>query len=560
MAKMHKDMAKAISYFRSGTLKEAEHLFKNILRRFPRSMQALHYLIQISLRNNDYDSLIAYLTKAIELEPTNPEHHNNLGVLLKSTGRIDEAIEHFKKAIHCDRRFVNAHYNLGNAFKIKGCFDDAATCYQTVLQIAPHDYEAWNNLGNVFQEQERLEEALACYEKAIHVYPEFALAYSNMGAIFQGQGLFEKAYQCYDMALKIDPRLTSAINNMGVAHREEGRLDKAHTYFRNAMKIDPSDPESYWNEAITYLLEGRLMEGWQLYEWRFRKKDCPVIDRKFSNLRWTGASIQDKTILLCAEQGLGDTVQFIRYAPLIAEKGAKVVVECQKELVSLVQTVKGIGEVIEKNKELPAFDEWCPLLSLPMIFETTLETVPANVPYFEVHPEKKTQWKQRLFHDPAGFRVGLAWAGNPKYRHDRIRSCPFELFARLKEVEGVVLYSLQKDVANKPHQVLSGGAIIIDYMEEVRDFSDTAALIDNLDLVISVDTAVAHVAGALGKKVWTLLRYSPDWRWMLHRRDSPWYPTMKLFRQPKFGDWESVIDEVLCELRHYVSLWRKSYG
>jgi ADP-heptose:LPS heptosyltransferase len=250
---------------------------------------------------------------------------------------------------------------------------------------------------------------------------------------------------------------------------------------------------------------------------------------------------------------MGDTVHFIRYVPLVAGKGARVIVECQKELVGLVRSVKGVDAVFEKGGELPVFDVWCPLLSLPLLFATTLKTVPANIPYLFAQEELKETWRQKVIGDQPGFKVGLVWAGNPKYRHDRIRSCPLELFAGLEEMKGIQLYSLQKGGAEGDAKSRLQEMGIIDYMDEVNNFADTAALIENLDLVISVDTAVLHVAGAIGKRAWALLPYAPDWRWMLNRTDSPWYPTMKLFRQPKFGDWESVLKEVTQALRKEIS-------
>lgn len=547
-------MQQAISTYQAGNVPQAEHIFKKILKRFPHNVQAMNFLRLISYRKGDYDSAIRYVKTAIKCNPADADNYYNLGFLLKSRGNLDEAIECFRKAIHYNPHFINAYYNLGNALKMTGSFDEAAASYQMVLQLDPKDFEAWNNLGNVLKEQDRLDEAIPCYEKALQINPDFALAYGNLGAALQDQGLLEKAYQCYQKALEINPRLISAFNNMGVALREEGRLDEAMAYYQKAIQVEPDDAEAHWNKAITYLLAGNFKEGWKHYESRFRKKDVSVIERTFSQPRWDGGSIEDRTLLLYAEQGLGDTVQFIRYAPQVAERGAKVIVECQKELVTLVQSVKGVEEVIEKGKELPVFDVWCPLLSLPLTFATTLETVPAHVPYMRVKSAMKEKWRERLLKDPPGYRVGLVWAGNPRYRHDRIRSGPLELISRVGEIEGIVLYSLQKDAGGQKVHSFPEEVNCIDYMAEIKDFSDTAALIENLDLVISVDTAVAHVAGALGKHVWILLPYAPDWRWLLNRQDSPWYPTMRLFRQPSRGDWESVVANVLTELRHQCSI------
>jgi Glycosyltransferase family 9 (heptosyltransferase) len=282
------------------------------------------------------------------------------------------------------------------------------------------------------------------------------------------------------------------------------------------------------------LLAGNYRVGWKLYEWRFRKKDFIVVERNLSQPRWDGGNESGSTILLYAEQGLGDTVHFIRYVPLVAERGLRVIVECQKALVTLMKSVPGVFEVIEKGKEVPAFDTWCPFLTLPLLFGTTLESIPENIPYLRVQTEKKEKWRRQIMCDPPGFRVGLVWSGNPAYRHDRIRSCSIELLEPLGKLERLVVYSLQKGAVVQHVEHRSCGLKLINYMEEMNDFSDTAALIECLDLVISVDTAVLHVAGALGKDVWALLPYVPDWRWMLNRKDSPWYPTMRLFRQPNF--------------------------
>jgi len=554
--KIQNKLQKAIAYFQAGNLSKAESIFKEILRLAPQSREAVHFLGLISYRKGDSEAALKYLKKEIDLNPADTTLYNNLGVLLKGNGRLEEAIEYFRKAIHSNPDFLDAHYNLGNALHMKGNLEEAITCYRNVLHLKPGDYEAWNNLGNVLKEKECFDEATASYQEALQINPNFTLAYSNLGTVFQDQGEFEKAKQAYQKALEIDPRFLSAYNNMGVAMREQGYLDVAIAYFQKAVDINPADSEAHWNMAITSLLAGKLAEGWREYEWRFKRKNVIVVERMFSQPRWNGSDIQGRVIVLYAEQGLGDTLHFIRYAPLVAGKGATVIVECQKELVPLVRSVQGVADVFEKGAELPAFDVWCPLLSLPLLFATTSESIPANVPYLQVQKEMKETWRQRVLGDPPGFRVGLVWAGNPKYRHDRIRSCPFELFRKLGEIEGVLLYSLQKGGAAGQAKLPEGKTDLIDYMEEVRNFADTAALIENLDLVISVDTAVLHVAGAIGKRAWALLPYAPDWRWLLNRKYSPWYPMMRLFRQPKYGDWESVLNEVSCELRKEISLKR----
>jgi len=544
-----RNLKKAISCFQSGNLSKAEDIFRKIVNKSPDVLLALRYLGLIAYQKGDHDAAVKYMHQVLELDPSDAKTHNDLGFLMKSHGLLDNAIASFQRAISHNPVFSDAMYNLGNAYHMKRQFDRAIEYYRRALQLDPQDFEALNNLGNAFKDKGYLEEAKDFYVKALMIKPDFGLALNNLGTVFQDQGQFEDARQLYRRTLDINPGYVPAHNNMGISLLEENRLQESLSWFEQALALDPEDAEAHWNIAIASLLIGNFDEGWKKYEWRFRKKDFLAVERNFSQPRWDGKNVKDLTILLYAEQGMGDAIQFIRYAPLLAEKGARVIVECQKELISLVQGVEGVAEVIEKGKVLPAFDRWCPLLSLPLHFGTTLETIPTNMPYFKVKQEKKKQWQERVRNDPPGLRVGLAWAGNPAHRKDRQRSCPRELFRPLARLEGTTLFSLQKGESFKNTENLWGEQCLIDHMEEVHDFSDTAALIENIDLVISVDTAVAHLAGALGKNVWVLLPHAPDWRWLLHRSDNPWYPTMRLFRQPKFGDWDSVIKNVLTELR-----------
>lgn len=548
------DLNTAIQYFQSGNLLKAEAILRKILKKSPWNVEALRSLAMIAYRREDHDAAVKYLKKAIAQDPKDAATYNNLGFILKSKGLLDEAIDYFRKAINNKPFFSDALYNLGNALHMKGRLDDAIECYRETLHINPRDFEAWNNLGNVLKDKGSTEEALEAYEKALQFNPDFFLAYNNLGTVFQDQGQFEKARQSYQQSLTLNPRYIPAYNNMGLSYLEENRLQESMSWFKRVLALNPDDAEAHWNMAFAFLLAGNFGEGWQEYEWRFRKKNTTLIERKFSQPRWDGKDVKDSTMLLYAEQGMGDVIQFIRYVPLLTRKGATVIVECQQELASLIRNVEGVGEVIEKGRVLPPFDIWCPLLSLPQVFGTQSETIPADIPYLLVPQEKIRQWKEKVLSTPAALRVGLVWAGNPAHRNDRKRSIPVNLFRPLPAIKGIVLYSLQKKrvFQNKESPLVENS--LIDYMDEVKDFSDTAAFIDSLDLVISADTAVAHLAGALGKKVWTLLPFAPDWRWMLNRAESPWYPTMRLFRQPKFGDWESVIDEISCKLRKEMSL------
>ena len=296
------------------------------------------------------------------------------------------------------------------------------------------------------------------------------------------------------------------------------------------------------------LFSGNFKEGWKEYEWRFNAFPSIYQNRNFSIPLREGSDVSGLTVLLFSEQGFGDTIQFVRYAPLVAKRGAKVILECQKELVSLLQTVEGIHKVIVHGSELPEFDVYWPLLSSPLFFDTNLENIPQKIPYITPDNLLVEKFHNRVQNDKAKLKIGLSWAGRPTHSNDIFRSVSLDLFSPLAQIEDVTLYSLQKGEAAKQMEIKPIGWKIIDYNNEINDFSDTAGLIANLDLVISVDTAVAHLAGAIGKPVWTLIPFAPDWRWMLNREDSPWYPTMRLFRQSSPGDWESVITKVKDEL------------
>jgi len=365
-----------------------------------------------------------------------------------------------------------------------------------------------------------------------------------MGLILQEKGLFDEAEEYYQKALQINPYHEYTYNNLGALFKENGQLDKAMQCYRKALQLNPHNAEIHFGYSLAFLLSGNFQEGFKEYEWRWRTSKFIPYHRDYSQPAWDGSDIKGKTIAIHAEQGFGDTIQFVRYTSLIAARGAKILLICQNHLASLFKNVEGVHQVIGEDEELPSFDFHCPLLSLPLLCKTTLDTIPAKVPYIAVEPRLVQQWKEKL-HDRK-LRIGLSWAGNPQNERDHLRSCPLSIFSPLSQLDDIVFYSLQKEIYNKT--VNHAETFLIDLTEEIKDFADTAAIIESLDLVISVDTAVVHLAGALGKPIRILIPYSPDWRWMLDRKDSPWYPSMRLFRQPSFGDWESVIADIKDEL------------
>jgi len=410
---------------------------------------------------------------------------------------------------------MNIHKAIQSAHKYHqaGNLDQAEVLCKKILKKQPKHFDALHLLGFICYQSKDYNSAISYLQKAIHINSADAVAYNNLG-----QSFLEKV-----------------------------QIHEALFYFQKAIQLKPDYVLAHFNKSLALLLSGDFKEGLKEYKWRWKLEEHQM--RNFSRPLWNGSFIKDAAILLHTEQGLGDTIQFIRYAPMVAAKGAKVIAECQKELATLLKSVQGIHQIVIQGEELPAFDLHCPLLNLPLVLNTTLENIPAKTPYINADPLLIQKWRERVRDDNGVVKVGIAWAGGPRHKKDRYRSCSLGVFSPLAQLDDITFYSLQKGDAAQQAKNPPEGIKLIDYMEEIKDFSDTAALIENLDLVISVDTAVAHLAGALGKPVWTLLSYAADWRWMLNRDDSPWYPSMRLFRQPSLDNWMPVMDRLISELR-----------
>jgi hypothetical protein len=367
----------------------------------------------------------------------------------------------------------------------------------------------------------------------------------NLGNAQARLGRHEEAATSYRQAARLRPHYPEAHSNLGNALLEVGHVEEAARCYEEALRQDPEHPSAHWNRAWLRLLCGDFERGWEEYEWRWVTGNAAP--RHFRQPVWDGSALWGATILLHAEQGLGDTVQFVRYAPWVKEAGGRVVVECQARLAPLVRTVAGVDEVVEAGSTLPPFDTHAGLLSLPRIFGTSVKTLPAEVPYFTLDATRIERWRARLA-QAGGFKAGLVWAGSPTHKNEHSRSIRLSALAPLAAVSGVSLFSLQR--GPQAAELASAPFPITNLEEQNNDILDTAASLTHLDLVIAVDTMVAHLAGALARPVWTLLAYVPDFRWLLGRDDSPWYPTMRLFRQPRPGDWAAVIARVAEELRN----------
>lgn len=439
-----------------------------------------------------------------------------------------------------------------------GRLQEAEALYRQILQAQPNHPGAHHLLGMIAYQVGKHDIAVEYVKRAIALNPAVAEFHNNLGTVYLDTDRIEAARPHLATALQLQPDYVEARYNMGNLLRNEGKFEEAVAQYRQALKLKPDYAGAHWNLSLVLLLTGHFAEGWQEHEWRWEAEVGKPWKRNFPQPLWDGADISGRTILLHAEQGFGDALQFVRYVPLVAKRGARVVLECQPELKALFKSVKGVKVLVAKGEPLPAFDVHAPLLSLPGIFGTTLETVPAPVSYLAANPKLAAAWRARMDGGRDTFKVGLAWAGNPVQGNNRNRSASLSLFAPLGKVEGVTFYSLQKGEAAQQTLTPPKGMAVIDLTAELKDFADTAALISNLDLVVTVDTAVAHLAGAMGKPGWTLLTFSPDWRWLLERGDCPWYPTMRLFRQERPGDWPGVVARAAEALQDMVRVGRVS--
>jgi len=411
-----------------------------------------------------------------------------------------------------------------------------------VLAAQPNRPDALHLLGLLAVPAGRLDLATELVLKAIAAAPGNPYYHLNLANMWIARGRPDQAIPAYQQAIALHPDFAEAHNNLGIALKDNGQFDQAITCFGRALEINPDYIEAHIHLAHALLTTGDLAQGWIENQWRWKSCDSDP-RRNFTQPLWNAARRDARSVLLTTDQGIGDTLQFVRYASMMNDRCETVLLQCHAELVSVLQGVAGVSAVFPHGATLPDFDAHFPLLSLPRVFATTLETIPAHVPYLAADPNRAAAWAAKLAQDRR-LKIGLVWAGNPTHKNDRNRSIPLAALAPLSRIPGAVFVSLQKGSPAGQAPSLPDGMMLMDYTADLHDFADTAALIANLDLVISVDTAVVHLAGAMAKPVWTLLPFVADWRWFLNRTDSPWYPTMRLFRQPAAGDWSAVVSDV----------------
>jgi tetratricopeptide (TPR) repeat protein len=467
---------------------------------------------------------------------------------LHQAGRLDEAETIYREIIDRDHSHAEAIHHLGVIAFQTGAVVQAVDIIGDALRLQPDNPGALSNLGLALEQLGRHEEALGCYQRAVALKPAYPEAHYNRGNVLRDLGRGEEALASYDKALRHQPKFVAAHVNRGRTLRDLGRLQEAESAYARALYLQPGLAVAELNKSFVHLVQGDFRRGLPLFEARWREAQMAGAMRSFAAPQWDGReSLEGATLLLHAEQGLGDTLQFCRYAPLLAAQGARIVLEVQPPLVGLLRGLQGVADVVARGEPLPAFDFHCPLLSLPLVCGTTLDTIPAQPAYLAADPARIEAWQRRLGprrHAPGGRRIGLVWSGSAGHLNDRHRSIPLAaltpLFTGQHEFVG-----LQGEIRREDVGVLRAHADHLrSFADELVDFAETAALAAGMDLVIAVDTAGAHLAGALGRPLWLLLPFAADWRWLTARSDSPWYPSARLFRQGRPEDWASVIDAI----------------
>lgn len=610
-------LALAYHHYQTGRLEASRQLCCEVLVAHPQSLPALNLLGAIHCQTGEFEAAIAVYQTLLSLDPQCIDAYCNLGVALRRQGKLDQAIVQYRRALVLQPNnahvyfnlanalqeqgqleeaklyygqaillkpdYTDAHCNLGSVLLIQGQFSEAISCYQRALALQPDRAVSHYNLGNALKAEGKLEAAVAAYEQAIALNPRYLNARCNLGAVLQLLEQYPAAVEQYQQVLAVNPQLSEVHYNLGNSWRELAQMEAAIAAYRQAIALDPRSAETWHNlgmalsyqgvfeeaiacfdqalaldpcytkarfsRAVSLLTMGNYAQGWVDYEFRWGKGELPP----FTQPLWDGTALEGKTILLYCEQGYGDAIQFIRYVPSVVDRGGRVVVNCREALADLFSGIPGVSQVIAMGNPLPPFDCYALLMSLPHLLGTTLETIPAQIPYL-LSPAPKVLLELQ---PQTQFKVGIVWASG--YRQDvqaaqiyRQKTCSLSQFASLLSTPGISFYSLQ--VGNHAGDLaqLDSAFPLQDLSHQIHNFADTAALIAQLDLVISVDTAVAHLAGALGKPVWVMLPFYADWRWFAQREDSPWYPTMRLFRQQQPGNWREVLDRLTTALQRWV--------
>jgi tetratricopeptide (TPR) repeat protein len=526
-----------------GRKEEARRSYQAAVQCAPAMVEAHIALGRLATADGDSKLALQHCNAAVWCAPEHPPAQNALGNALLENGERESAKACYRRAIALDSSYADAHYNLGNVLREDRDYAAATESYACAIKLSPLQADAYNNMGRTFAEMGRHEEAIGWFNRALDLSPNLLQAHQNRGVSQEAMGDLAAAAASYRQGLELQPDHQDLRTNLGSALVLQGEPEGIR-YLEQIAEEQPDSAEAHWWLSAALLLQGDYARGWQEYEWRWKRETFSSPRRAFKQPQWKGEPLEGAVILLHAEQGLGDTLQFIRYAPLVAQRGGTVILEVQPGLHRLLEHLTGVSVCLRQGEPLPDFRYHCPLMSLPSVFGTTMESIPHvhSVWNSDSSPAQVT---------PGSLRVGLAWAGNPGHLRDRLRSLSLKEFVPLLDGDSVSFVSLQ--IGEAAAQVAEQ-EFPFSMVDTSTDLCDTAALIAGLDLVITVDTSIAHLAGSMGKPVWILLATLPDWRWGLHSETTPWYPSARLFRQTQPGSWEDPITKIASELAALVAL------
>ena len=541
-------------HFNLGNLLSALHHTEEALASYNRALALDHRHINtlqnrglIYLSRKNYPQAITDFNQILAVSPGHIDSLLNRGLAYYENGQFIEAIQNYSELLRMQPQNADVHCYQGMAFHKLGMYDSAVTSCSNALRIDNDSAKALNNRGAALHRLGQHEAALSNYDRAISLKPDYAEAHSNRGALLHEMLRYTEALASHDQALAINPQYAAAYCNRGMLLLDMLQHEEAMASYDNALALEPAYAEAHFNQSLCRLRMGDFEKGWAQYEWRWKIDSIARLKRQFPQPNWLGEEpIAGRTILVHADQGLGDVIQFCRYARLLADQGAKVLLEVPLPLKSLLRGLDGVQQLTAVGEALPEFDVHCQIMSLPLACKTTAASLPCNIPYIRTQTEYIEKWASRLGDGQGALRIGIAWAGSATHSNDHNRSIALQKLQPLLEL-GHQIFSLQKEVRPADQEFLDSSAIV-HFGEELQDFADTAAIIESLDLVISVDTSVAHLAGAMGKLVWIMLPYSPDWRWPVDTGASAWYPTASLLRQPALGDWDSVVNTITATL------------
>ena len=573
----------ALAQHQAGQLAAAEAGYRQVLTQSPNSSAAWHLLGALCLQSGRHQDAINAISRAIQLEPGNADYHNhlgaaygaagdktaaiaslrravqlapqsggahyNLGTALRNDEQLTESVVSFQNAIAAGQPTPEMHFNLGNSFRELKQFEQAEASFRAALRLRPQYAKAMVNLGNVLRDQDRLAEGIQVLRGAVAAHPEHANAHLNLGTLLRDAGEFNEAVIALRRAATLDPRSADVLNNLGTALQARAEFAEAAACYEAALAANPNLPEAHFSIGTHLLRQGNLAAGFAEFDWRWRCKSFST--QQFPMPQWDGSPLAGRTILLYAEQGLGDAIHFVRYAAGVKARGGRTLVQLPEAVLPLLKNCPGIDERLPAGLMWPAFDAHCPLMSLPGVLELSLDEL-WHGPYLTAEPARIEAWRDKLA-PLSGFRIGVCWQGNPKHLFDSQRSFPLTALAPIANQPGVQLVSLQKgfgaeQIADWGFEVFEPGGQGNENLDQDGAFLDTAAILSSLDLLISADSAAAHVAGGLGRPVWLALSAHSDWRWFADRTDSPWYPATRLFRQAKLDQWDDVFRQMAAEL------------